>query len=147
MKSPITSKDNGFTLIETIMVIAIVSLFFAMWALIDSKSFTRESLADEEAILISSLYKARSQAMNNIEHKKHGVYIESDKFVIFESPYDTSDENNEEIERNENITISGLTEISFEQLSGVTSTIGDIVLTDGTDSKKITITSDGLIDW
>lgn len=150
MKLQITLKDKkGFTLIEIIVVVAIVISLFAFGILIDSKAFTRTSVISEQETLVSILQKARSRAMNNIEHTRHGVFVDEDKYVIFQSSYDEDDEDNEKIERNENFTITGLyqTEIIFDQISGIPNVTGEIKISDGVIEKTININEVGLIDW
>jgi hypothetical protein len=101
-------------------------------------------------ILVSTLQKARSRAMNNVEQTKHGVHIENelDYYFIFKGDtYNPNDSTNEKIPREEKIILSGLTNIVFKQLSG-NANEGNITLTDtGGKQKTIIISENGLIDW
>ena len=150
MTSRIVSKDKteGFTLIEILVVMGVVGVFLALGAFVDIKSIGRQSLSAEEATLVSVLERARSRAMNNIFASRHGVHLEDDSYVIFrEFPYDSDNDSNESIVRNENISFSGPDEVIFEQLSGNSENPGEIVLDDGENTQAVRIFGSGLIDW
>lgn len=148
MKSPTISKDKGFTLIEIAVVLAIITLLFAIGFFVDLSMDSRNSLGSEETTLISILEKARGEAMNNIDHISHGVHVETNAYILFEgSNYAPSDTLNEVIKKNKNISISGLNDIAFKQLSGKPNNPGQIILDDGTQQKTIKVMGDGLVDW
>ncbi|MEK7569735.1 MAG: prepilin-type N-terminal cleavage/methylation domain-containing protein [Patescibacteria group bacterium] len=129
---------RGFTLVEVLVVMGIVVLLFAGGYLVTVDTYGKNLLGSEEEKLVSILSKARSRAMNNIDATDHQVEILLDKYVL---------DSDEEIERNEKIEISGITEITFEQLSGRPDEVGDIVLNDGTRTETITINQEGMINW
>ncbi|MDP2788459.1 MAG: prepilin-type N-terminal cleavage/methylation domain-containing protein [bacterium] len=151
MKLQITLKDknqNGFTLIEVLITMAVISLLFFAGYFVSVDSFSRELIISEHLTLVSVLQKARNRAMNNINTSRHGVYIENDLYIIFRKfPHNSNEPTNEKIQRNNNINISGLNEVIFSQLSGESGNTGDIFLDDGMRTKKITIKKGGLIDW
>ena len=131
-------KNLGFTLIEILVVIGVIVLLFAASYLVTFDTYGKNLLSNEEEKLVSILSKARSRAMNNIDEMDHDVSIESDKYVL---------DSDEEIEKNENIEITGITSVAFEQLSGKPSETGDIVLDDGIRTETITIYPGGMINW
>ena len=137
-KSASPKFTTGFTLIEILVVVGIITLLFAAGAFIDSSNFGRELLASERSTLVSVLQKARSRAMNNVGAEEHNVTIDSDNYIL---------DGDEEIDRNENIEITGIDHVTFEQLSGETEDIGDIILSDSIRSKTITVHESGLIEW
>jgi prepilin-type N-terminal cleavage/methylation domain-containing protein len=161
MKSPTPFKDkscqprrltSGFTLIEILVVVGVLVLIFAIGVFIDSSNLGRETLAREQETLITILHRARSRAMNNIYATSHGIHIGADEYVLFRgASFDPAAATNENIERNGkiNINTAGIdaNEVVFQQLSGNTLVMGDIVLNDPIRAKKITIHQSGLIDW
>lgn len=151
MKSQTTLKDNnhrGFSLIEIMIGMAVISLIFLAGYFTSTDSFSRELIISENLTLVSVLQKARNSAMNNIYAHPHGVHIEEDAYVIFRvSPYDTSEPTNERIPRNSKIAISGLEEVIFAQLSGEPDRVGDFIVSDGLRTKKVSVIKGGLISW
>lgn len=142
------NKTAGFTLIEILVVMGTLALLFASSHFINLDSYSRKLLEAEHASLVSVLQKARSRSMNNVFSASHGVHIGPAEYIIFRKhPFDPTEKTNEEISRNPNIAITGLTEIPFEELSGEPSLTGEIVLNDGIRTKKINIIMGGLIDW
>jgi len=155
MKSLTVSKNNthgmlnsGFTLIEILVTMGILGIIFAGSHFISLDSYGIKLLETEHASLISILQKARNRSMNNVFESSHGVHIELNEYVIFRKlPYDPNENTNEHISRNPNISITGINELSFEQLSGEPDITGEIILYDGTRTKRINIIKGGLIDW
>jgi prepilin-type N-terminal cleavage/methylation domain-containing protein len=142
------SESNGFTLMEVMVVIAIITGLFVMGSFVDLSVINRRSIASEQVTLVSVLQKARNQSMNNIYAKSHGVHIDTGEYILFKgTSYSPSDPANEKIAKNNSTVISGINDIVFEQLSGNPSVTGEIILNDGSITKTIKITANGLIDW
>ncbi|MFZ2484646.1 MAG: hypothetical protein WAX80_01700 [Minisyncoccia bacterium] len=131
------TTSKGFTLIEIFVVIGIVMVVVTTSMFIDFGSYRGDAFRGEQASLGISLQKARANALNNINQKKHGVAIRPggyDGYVIFEGDsYATRDiTKDEEVEASYGVTFSVSTpsEITFDQLSGNANYSGDITMTD-----------------
>ncbi len=143
-------SGRGFTLIEILLVITLVALIFAFSSALGFDSFRRNYLKTEQDTLVSILQKARSQAINNINNKKHGFYFNGTDYVIFEGDSFVSPQPQDlVIQKNPSITITpgSLTEVVFDQLTGNANPVGDIVLSDGISSITISINQEGRINW
>ncbi len=157
MKSQTVFTNKGFTLIEILVTIGLVGVVLAITSLANVNMYTRQLSASEDTILVVSLQKARSQAMNNISGKAHGVHFENGKdvFVVFEgNTYVSGDLSNLNIPRNEDVKLllNGAEvpefDIVFDQLSGSTSDNGTITLSsESIPTKEVEIKSNGLIIW
>ncbi|MEK7195319.1 MAG: hypothetical protein AAB655_01345, partial [Patescibacteria group bacterium] len=78
-------------MIEILVVMAIVTVLAGLGLWIGMDSFRGYSYRSERNRFISSLQKARLESMTNINESKHGVRVESDKYVIFEGDsYDSN---------------------------------------------------------
>ncbi len=76
-------KNLGFTLIETILVVALFSLTLLVVPIFDL-NFLKRQTAQEKAIdFVSNLQKARSESVNNISRQDHGVNIDG-LDIVFE---------------------------------------------------------------
>lgn len=155
----IYNQNKGFTLIEILVVIGILTVIISFGMIVDFSSFTSNTFQGEEAKIVSILQKARSRAMANMcigagctNGKKHGVCYDSanSKYKIFQGV--ASDPNPDKLDANSNITISGplfpcsSSGIIFDQLTGnTTSTI--VNLSYGAKSTVITINNEGTINW
>jgi len=173
MKSLIHLKDNtgdkGFTLIELMVVIGLVIIVLSFGLFFDFDSFRSYSFHGDRDTLLSALQHARAEAMANICRgsssecgeggKSHGVKILDDRYVIFQGEtYNPSSPYNAVLDASLTITHSGISEITFTQLSGNASTEGadcettptpvcNITLTSGARISTITINSEGQIIW
>ena len=153
-------KNQGMTLVEMLVVIAILVVIIAFGMMVDFSSFTSNTFQSEESKIISALEKARSRSMANMcisgsctDGKKHGVCYDSasSKYKIFQTV--ASDPNADKLDASSGITFPssplfpcGSGGIIFDQLSGNT-TGTTINLAYGTKSAVITINNEGTISW
>ncbi len=149
MKLRKTYKNNsGFTLIEILIVTAILTLIMGMGLFLSFDFYRGYLLGTERDLVVGVLEKARSRALANMFETSHGVYIDSDKFILFRgNNYTAGASTNEDIPGNSIIQKSGLSEIVFVGLTGLPVVAGDITLEDGAKSKVISINNEGRIEW
>jgi prepilin-type N-terminal cleavage/methylation domain-containing protein len=158
MKSRRTSIHNGlalrrgFTLIEILIVTAIMTLVAGLGLFMGLDSYRRSQLRNEEGSLVGLLERARNRAMNNFLEMPHGVHFDSSppEFVLFEgASYAASDPaTREAVSRNAGITVNGFTDVVFDELSGDANPASTTIsLYDGTRSVTIAINAEGQINW
>lgn len=145
--------QRGFTLLEAVMVLAIVAAVgtFALGMSFDD--YRGDSARTERATLVAVLERARSQAMSNTcrgtgctEGQPHGVHFTPDAYVLYQGPhFTTGDEANEQIDHvTKSTTISG-EDVLFAPLSATT-TPEVITITDSTGrTLTVTVGSEGQI--
>jgi prepilin-type N-terminal cleavage/methylation domain-containing protein len=153
---------RGFTLIEVIVVLALVTIIGGYSLTFGIDSLQRTTFHSDRDILIAALQRARAQAVGNIclgstcvDGKSHGVHIIDDaqgnvvSYTIFQGlNYGAEPALNDVIKSNPNTKHTGASDILFEQLSGDANPSGDITLTDVNDrSSTITVGSEGEIRW
>ncbi len=74
---------RGFTLIEILVVLGIISLVLFVAPVFDLSFLKKESVQSDARAFIQNLQKARSDAMNNIDGENHSVSV-GDEQIIFE---------------------------------------------------------------
>lgn len=132
-------NSKGFTLIEILVVMGIITFAFIIGAFADLSNIKRNSINTEQANLIAILQRARGRAMNNIDNADHTVHLDPLNYTIDSDP---------PIPRDDSIALDFSdtgADIVFEQLSGNSATPGTIKL--GADEREITITEIGLVEW
>ncbi len=153
MKSPKGYGHNhnttyGFTLLEMLVVMGVVSVLFAMSAIAGIDTIARSTVASERDLLVSLLETARMQALANIHESPHGVHVSAATFVVFEgASFDPSDPLNRSVPRETAVSVSGSDDIIFEQLSGDVTDEGVMTLSDSQSSMSIDINDNGRIEW
>jgi len=170
LKGKIQKRNQGFTLIEIIIVTSIIVAIGSLGLYFGFSNFYGHSFNSNRDILISVLQHARAEAIANIcrgnsceDGKPHGVAIRPNdypnSYVIFQTEsvitptYSgrTSEDTDQDvpIDANPNFDYSGLNEVVFRQLSGEAISPGSIVISDntGTHTSTITINSEGQILW
>ena len=151
----INNQRQGFTLIEVLMVLAMLGFIASATVLFSLSFFQGELLHNEESTLVNLLHTARSKAMQNQDGAAHGVAIDPlgvNEYVLFSgNSFVNADPSTvQSIPRANNFTFatSSIKEIVFFQLSGEVETSGEIILIDtnkNNSSSTITINYEGAI--
>lgn len=141
-------QTEGFTLVEILLVLAIMGIICSFGLLVSMDSYRMYVFNLERDTLVSLLMKTRSQSINNIDQKKHGIHFESNNYVVFEGDsFNLLNTSNYFVPRNPNILISGSNEIIFDQLSGDPNFTGAIILADNSRTAKVFLNELGQINW
>lgn len=143
------SSISGVTLLEVLISISILVILLAITPFMHIGAYTRYVLTSEHNTLTLALEKARNQAMSNINQSPHGIFIQPNSYTLFQgSTYASRNTFYDEIiPSSPTISKGGLGEIVFQQLSGETSTVGSITLSNTTNSTVISINTVGQINW
>lgn len=151
-------RNKGFTLIEIIIVVAVLTIILSFGMTIDLNTFRGDTFLVEQSKIVSVLERARSHAMANMFNTDYGVCYFAPDYVIFRDGTCDKSSTDESIPANVNISENSTTTfpptIVFEQLTGnlkpqlipPNSEI-NITISDGIKSANITINNEGAINW
>lgn len=149
----ISGQKNGFTILETIIALIIVSLIssIALWYFKNAES--DEALSKDRLGLISLLEEARSLSISSRQAQTYGVRLQADQAILFGgSSYATSSDNkihifNSKVALSDYSLSGGGNDIVFFRLNGSTSHTGTITLSlkNSLSSTTITVLDTGVI--
>lgn len=146
-------QRKGFTLVEIMVVIAIMAMLFGIGLFMSFDFYRFYLLSSERDIAVGALEKARSRALANFFETSHGVHVDQDNYWIFRgSVYVAGASTNEKIPGNTSVQKSGITDIVFDELTGVPTPACTpeclLTLTEGArPPKTISINNEGRINW
>ncbi len=140
--------SKGFTLVEAIVVIAVLSIIFSLGIPVSLNMYDSYVFSTERDLLFSILSQSRSIAMTNPLGTNSGVYIDDENYTIFiGANYESRDQNQDTVlQRSNSVTIIGNNEVIFENKSGNT-TNTNIILQLYEREATITTNQEGLINW
>jgi len=140
-------QDKGITLIETIIVVAILAIIVSLGLFVSFGFYKSHSLNADQNNLASALRKARSLAINNFYQTGHGVFIDANSYTFFQgASYVSRQQQYDQIFNvSPGTRLSGLQEIVFQQLSGDVNASGTIILTNEELNRAISINNEGRI--
>lgn len=139
-----STKKNGFSLIEVILVVVLLSAAIGFSLLYYESSVMRADINSQATVLISQLRLAQSNAQSGRATGFNGIHLETNAYVTFTGDnYNPLAVNNLETTLPQAINIQNInlngggSDIVFTKPSGTTNTYGSFDLV--SDSKTITI--------
>lgn len=122
MALPSTLSSRGFTLVEVLVVIALMTGLLTIGIPISWDFYTSYQFDSELQTFVSILEQARNFSMVNRYESPHGVLVDANQFVIFQgNSYVTRNPIQDlTFPRNGTVTITGPDELVFTSLSGTT---------------------------
>lgn len=148
---------KGFTLIETLIVLALVAVLAGFGVVFGVDAYERSTFRSHQDFVVSALQKARSRALANIGQCNHGVRLNEGEYTVFveeDGFCDTEGIFDEEIIVQGDVSIDGPDEVVFLRLSGdvrIDDEEVTIVMTDpnSPNNKEVSVTvgQNGRISW
>lgn len=150
MKSPSplgADKNFGFTIFEMLIVFGIFAILAVIGLPVGLNFYLSYQFDSEYELLISLLQNARNLSMVNHNESDHGLFFDTDEFIIFQgvSYVSRAVAEDRSFPRSAGISISGPSEIVFSALSGSASASTTYALSDGTISRDLHVNSEGLV--
>jgi len=142
---------KGLTLIELMIVVALIVMFSVLALPMGFNFFQESTLKDQARNIENSLRKAQALAITGRGDSNVGVKIEQNECIIFEGELYNNRRVASDIDVPFSVTISvsGADEIVFQKSTGLLAfPLGEasITVTLGNNSKEITINSQGKIE-
>jgi type II secretory pathway pseudopilin PulG len=148
-----TPLHKGITLIEFLLVFAVLGLIFSVVTSQFSSVRERQVLRSAVSDILSSLNKARSMTLSSLNSSSYGVHFSSDEIIIFSgTAFSSGDPDNESVSLTlpaviSDVTLDGMSGSSgnfyFERLSGDPSKSGTVTVSTPIFSETITISATG----
>jgi prepilin-type N-terminal cleavage/methylation domain-containing protein len=141
------NRQNGFTVIELLIVIALVVIIAGMSVSFYSRFLTQNAVANTVDQLVGELRKAQLYSMMGRQNGTWGVAYNSNKITLFQgNTFATRNTAFDELFNiNTNISITGFSELTFTKATGTPSASPTIVVAGNNNSKTITVNSLGVV--
>ena len=144
-------KSGGFTLIEVLLSVAIISLITGMSLPILASFNDRNDLDLTTQSIVSQLRRAQTYSRGVNGDSQWGVYAQNGNAILFKgSSYAARDTSYDESTTiSPAITVTGLGELLFAKLDGTPSTTGSLTLTNTNtnETRTITINAKGMVSY
>lgn len=146
-------KKGGFTLIEILVVVGLLSMVLVLSPILDINQFRLVSYEQEIEKIALLLNTARIKSLNNTNQSKHGVHLSNNGYILFEGNSFLESNPSRQIyfksEYKINYGTSSLDEVVFNQIDGRVENSGSIEAIDP-ETKRISIIQinyEGQINW
>ena len=149
-------RKKAFTLLEMLVVLALMGVMFGLTALYYQVSQVRADLFGQVDVFVSYARLSQSNAASGKEGLPQGIYLETDSYTLFSgATYNPLDTSNTLLElpptlEIQNIALNGAgIELLFSPPYGETDTYGsfDFVSLPTGETASITISANGTIDY
>ena len=141
--------SRGFSLIEIIVVAAVIVFIGSLGVIVGVDSYQRSLLRSDLDTGVSLLLKARSSAVNSIGGASHGVYLGGEEsYILFRggSYADRDIAYDFPVEKSKRTVVLGASEIIFSPPSGESAS-ASLTLSNGIQSFTFTVNEEGGVDW
>lgn len=140
---------RGFSLLEVLLVISIMLILVGLSLPVFMRMQVNSDLDTATKTYADLLSRAQSLAMTSHSASSWGVYGTTGQLILYKGTnYATRDTNSDEYyDITSTISLSGQTNIYFNQISGTPSATGTITLTNTADSRIISINEKGIISY
>ena len=137
---------KGFTLVEVILVLAILMLLALLTIPLGIRFYKSQELNFVTDELVQTLRRAQLQAMSQANYS-FGVYIQPGQYILFRGDSYMTNDDEEVFVVSNDISFGGLNEVVFSKLDGIPSSEGTITLTNDAGEKSININSLGRVSY
>jgi len=149
-------RKNGFTLVETLVVLGVLTVVAALTLTLSMQSLNGYAVRSERDVVVSLLQKARSQSMTTIHKVAWGVCLDTvtAQYILFRDEYVAGSSSNERTDASSGVVVHSVPNtflcdhggLVFSLLAGTTSPVVLTVTQNGR-SNTISINYEGTIDW
>ncbi len=131
---------RGITIIELLLVVAIILTLGLMSASFYSRFLTQNAVGNTQNQLVNSFRKAQTYSMMGKQNGVWGVRYASNQITLYLTGDSSFDES---FDVNNTVTVTTF-DIAFAKITGLPSSTGDITITGGNNTKIVTINSQGV---
>lgn len=137
--------SKGYTLVELILVIAIMGILFAAASPFLSRFILQNNIEIAESNVIGSVRKAQEYSMDGRDDSVWGMCLSDGDVRIFTGTC-ASPTFSEDLSISDSVTVAGLNEIIFSKLRGEPSSSLSITISTAIDSTTIDLNAAGGVD-
>ncbi len=147
-KSVSPKLTTGFTLIELILVVAMIGLIALFSVTLGSGFLWRTDLSSAEYLTVTSLRQAQLFSQASVGDSSWGVHIENNILTLFQGPsFQLRDVQADEEHSLGSVTTTEPVDIIYSKFFGQPNTIHDISLTAAGETTTITMNQEGTIQY
>lgn len=147
MSTPPNKSASGFTFIELIFSVGLLFIVFGLTTGFYIRFFTQNAVENTQRQLGASLRKAQMYAMMGKQNSNWGVNITSQKIILFQgNSYASRTTVFDEVYAvNNNITISGFTEVVYARITGLPSSAPTVTISGANEVKTVAVNAQGVV--
>lgn len=140
---------SGFTLMEMLLVIAILTIVLAIGTPVYMSLSNTNQLDVATNILAQDLYQAQVNSRAQAEDSQWGVAVQDQAITLFKgSSYAARDSGRDVVyQLPSSIHLSGTNQVVYSQLYGLPTAGGSFGLTDANGSRTVTVNNKGMVQY
>ncbi len=139
-------NERGFTMIEILLVMAIIAIVTTFSAVFYSRFLTQNAVANAADQVAGQIQKARIYAMSGKQNSNWGVSFTSPILTLYSgASYAARNPSlDEKFRINSNVSVTGLLDLNIARATGVPGAVTTVTISAGNNIKTVTINSQGM---
>ena len=140
--------DKGFTLLEILVVVGVMAVLISAVLGSGLDFYKTQQLNVHTQGIVQGLRRAQQKAMAVENDSNFGVHFANNNYTLFKgSNFEQRDiQYDEVVDLPQVLTVSGIQEIVFSKVEGIPSLVGDIIISNGIETRIIDINEIGRIN-
>jgi prepilin-type N-terminal cleavage/methylation domain-containing protein len=142
-------RSGGFTLVEMILSVALVGIAVGIGASLLQTFQANADLDASQSTYVGMIRRAQTLAMTQSYDSPWGVHAENGFIALFQgSSWETRDPEHDEVHQlSESISVSGLSDVTFEKLTGLPTGFGTTTLVSYESENFVYVNEVGLVSF
>lgn len=138
-------NNRGFTFVEMILVVALISIVTGMSVVFYSRFINQNAVLNTVDQLVGELHKAQIYAMSGKQNSNWGVNYASQTITLYSGTSYVARNTafDEKFNVNGTVSVSGLSDLNFARVTGIPTVSPTITISGGNNTKTVTVSSQG----
>ena len=139
--------QRGFTLIELILIVALMGILGALSSPFLSRFIAQNYLEDTTNKFVRTLRKAQNYSLSGKQSSTWGVHYADRELILFKGSFYGEDHSfDETFDIPSTISVSDWSDIAFSKIRGQPSTNLTVILSSNIKSKTVVVNAEGMVD-
>lgn len=142
-------NNQGFTLIEMVLVVGVITAVLAIGAPFYLSLSNRSEVDTAASLLAQDLYQAQSYSRSQNQDSQWGVAVNGQVITLFSGANYAARDQTQDVTYTvpSSVSLSGTSEVVYSKLYGLPQNTGSYTITGGGKTANVTVNNKGMVEY